>query len=1011
MRSDRPGSLISAPTCRIYLSVRLWIIALLVVSASCSNWDRRSRAFLPSVVPSLAPTEAPSFTRSPSTKKTKLVRKKNTAFDGSSKKTKKVKKRKSRVDPIRDSTVSDSVRKTKKRKVKVRKGRAKNVSLSSSPKSVYDQRIVREDVTRRRRSRVVETGISRLSKRTQRNGALLQKGSTPIRETSTPAKVVSDSSPKSKKKKVKKIRKEESIHLEKNDSPLLTSDLTTRSQSIEKPTLTERPPDSEVIEQPVATPTSEDSGDPVVSVSSDDCQDREAGHHIVFIEAIDDIPNDVSKEDEMKSDQLDIPDGAAVIIETSELVIPSETDNIDTAPAPTQMEVTMEVTSTINGIVNDDGDQDDSVESVSVHVVDTDDVGMNASCTLHSDHTPNASDPMDSLDENPTDILDFIDEADVVGEDDKKLDFKEVEMSSPLIDEMYHTESLTIEKTETDPETSMSHVVDLAVNNDQKDDEDTTDVIHEVSGDTDFIPSSAGLQTDSAPSEKGPPLDDENEIETEVENEVQSSGLEEERDIDDNLDDDDDDGGGGDDDDDDDGGEGSGSKVATEIDIPESPPENEESEALSRRTECESEGNGLLSGPEVTSDSEIGQDTSTTSSKANGLSTSESNAVFDDSNIEAVTVENDEFSGAPIMKADLTVSVVTWNLAEESPLPEDATFLKRFRHNGKDRESSSDLVLISGQECENIKPRRSEGSRSREFRRLMIIMLGKDYVPLAMHLLGGIQFCLFCKRSILADIQKASVADVTCGIGNVFHNKGAIGCFLQMKAKDDSNFGGVSKSVRMLFVTAHMAAHVKNTEARDSDFWRIVRELEIQAPASFLPKRNSDAEVTGKFLLESMDRIFFCGDLNYRLDLPREEVEFAVHRIRSLHESSSPETLRDAETLRQSLLQYDQLRATIALGRAFPGFVEGPISFAPTFKFDKGTDDYDTSQKQRIPAWTDRILFKPVGTKIVEYDSVETARHSDHRPVFATFLVDMTSRKISPGTKKRKRTTSTRRKS
>ena len=42
----------------------------------------------------------------------------------------------------------------------------------------------------------------------------------------------------------------------------------------------------------------------------------------------------------------------------------------------------------------------------------------------------------------------------------------------------------------------------------------------------------------------------------------------------------------------------------------------------------------------------------------------------------------------------------------------------------------------------------------------------------------------------------------------------------------------------------------------------------------------------------------------------------------------------------------------------FSGFQEGPVDFGPTYKYDLFSDDYDTSEKQRIPAWTDRVLWR-----------------------------------------------------
>jgi phosphatidylinositol-bisphosphatase len=42
----------------------------------------------------------------------------------------------------------------------------------------------------------------------------------------------------------------------------------------------------------------------------------------------------------------------------------------------------------------------------------------------------------------------------------------------------------------------------------------------------------------------------------------------------------------------------------------------------------------------------------------------------------------------------------------------------------------------------------------------------------------------------------------------------------------------------------------------------------------------------------------------------------------------------------------------------FAGYQEGQINFAPTYKYDLFSEDYDTSEKLRIPAWTDRVLWK-----------------------------------------------------
>lgn len=115
------------------------------------------------------------------------------------------------------------------------------------------------------------------------------------------------------------------------------------------------------------------------------------------------------------------------------------------------------------------------------------------------------------------------------------------------------------------------------------------------------------------------------------------------------------------------------------------------------------------------------------------------------------------------------------------------------------------------------------------------------------------------------------------------------------------------------------------------------------------------------------------GDLNYRIDaMSRDSVVRAV---------------RDNNLTK--LLQRDQL---LLSRKKHPGFrlrafQELPITFAPTYKYNVGTDEYDTSEKKRAPAWCDRLLYRGLGRiKCDEYRRWEV-RVSDHRPVSGRFRI------------------------
>ena len=81
----------------------------------------------------------------------------------------------------------------------------------------------------------------------------------------------------------------------------------------------------------------------------------------------------------------------------------------------------------------------------------------------------------------------------------------------------------------------------------------------------------------------------------------------------------------------------------------------------------------------------------------------------------------------------------------------------------------------------------------------------------------------------------------------------------------------------------------------------------------------------------------------------------------------------------------------IALGNVPSFFKEGQIAFAPTFK--RKPFDNASFKLKRNPAWTDRILYfskdedESCALELKGYDANNLVCLSDHRPVFAQFLL------------------------
>ncbi|PYI28093.1 DNase I-like protein [Aspergillus indologenus CBS 114.80] len=213
------------------------------------------------------------------------------------------------------------------------------------------------------------------------------------------------------------------------------------------------------------------------------------------------------------------------------------------------------------------------------------------------------------------------------------------------------------------------------------------------------------------------------------------------------------------------------------------------------------------------------------------------------------------------------------------------------------------------------------------------------YVLLRSGQLVGAALMVFVRGDSLKYIKNVEGSVKKTGLSGMAGNKG--GCAIRF---DYSN-------TRICFVTAHLAAGFANYDERNKDYDTILRGLR------FLKNRS----------IEDHDTIVWLGDFNYRIGLGSQLVrELALQGDY------------------QKLYDNDQLNLQMLAGRAFHFYTEGPITFPPTYKYDIGNDHYDTSEKARIPAWCDRVLWKGSNLRQIHY-STANLRFSDHRPVWAVF--------------------------
>ncbi|PWN26070.1 DNase I-like protein [Jaminaea rosea] len=251
------------------------------------------------------------------------------------------------------------------------------------------------------------------------------------------------------------------------------------------------------------------------------------------------------------------------------------------------------------------------------------------------------------------------------------------------------------------------------------------------------------------------------------------------------------------------------------------------------------------------------------------------------------------------------------------------------------------------------------------------------YTTVHTETLVGLLSCMFVRSDQMHSVRDVGLSTIKCGLGGRWGNKGAI---LSRVTIDDTS---------CCFINAHLAAGQKHVKQRNADVAQI---MEAEAlPASISDGSDgggaADADVVyvsggdGQLVLDH-ELVFLGGDLNYRIDLPRSQVINAIER-------------RDWPLLQER----DQL--TLELRKNAPtfrlrGFREaGEKEWGPTYKFDRGSGTYDSSEKKRAPAWCDRLLYRDAlagedesstpRVKCLQYRSWSELQISDHRPVSCVY--------------------------
>uniref|UniRef100_A0A1B6EGW5 Rho-GAP domain-containing protein n=1 Tax=Clastoptera arizonana TaxID=38151 RepID=A0A1B6EGW5_9HEMI len=307
-----------------------------------------------------------------------------------------------------------------------------------------------------------------------------------------------------------------------------------------------------------------------------------------------------------------------------------------------------------------------------------------------------------------------------------------------------------------------------------------------------------------------------------------------------------------------------------------------------------------------------------------------------------MAMKEDDYTYSQVLR----VYIATWNVNGQPP---STTSISEWLANDVE---PPDIYAIGFQELDLSKEAFlfNETPREDEWRSAVLSSLHPKatYRKVALVRLIGMMLIVLVQEHHVAYVRSVSTETVGTGIMGKMGNKGGVCVRFDIH------------NTSMCFVNSHLAAHVEEYERRNQDYNDICSRTSFTI---FRPPKS----------IKDHDQVYWLGDLNYRI------TELDPKIVKELVDKNNY----------KPVLEYDQLRQQHRVLNVFAGYQEGEITFRPTYKYDPGSDEWDSSEKNRAPAWCDRVLWKGDSIKQVAYRSHPMLRISDHKPVSSVFLSEV----------------------